>query len=99
MKSLLLIALLGMAGVMTGCCPPVKHSNTGRGIVRNVWQHTGGCYAVTFEREDGMTFVYDFANQAAVWTGMHATIDYTYNPSAYTMCPFQANAVQRWSDK
>jgi hypothetical protein len=86
-KCFLLLPLM----LLLGCV--VKQSNTGRGWVRNTWDHNG-CFSVVFEREDGMVFTYDFKNQPAVWAGMHADIDYLYTESDY--CAYTAGSVRRF---
>lgn len=94
---LLLIALLCGSYGCQGAKP--KASNTGKGYVRNVWQKEF-CTYVTFEREDGMIFVYDFNRVPPVWAGMHATIDYQYYGSTNEerWCNYDAGSVQRWKD-
>ncbi len=80
--------------LLTACGEMPKRSNTGRGYVRNIWM-VKDCFNVTFEREDGMTFTYDFVNVPPVWSGMHATIDYTYTEGSWP-CEYTAHSVQRW---
>jgi hypothetical protein len=85
--------VLAVTVLLAVSCAPPKRSNTGRGFVRNVWLQR--CFSVTFERQDGALFVYDFQNQPAVWTGMDATIDYEYDSYA-PYCPYTAGSVTRW---
>jgi hypothetical protein len=84
-----------LALLLAGCDGEKAHrSNTGRGWVRNIWVINR--FNVTFEREDGMTFTYAFGNPPAVWVGMHATIDYSYEPNSVVPCSYTAGSVQRW---
>lgn len=86
------ILTLALLVLMIGC-GDIKHSNSGIGTVRNVWDRT--CYDVTFERDDGLIVVYDFVNKPAVWQGMRGTIEYDFDTSGMKICAYTAGSVWR----